>query len=123
MDINPQYRSVILDAIHNAAQRPDGTSYGVFGNYPIGVAGKTGTAQHTGQTDQSWYVVLAPYPNPKVVVAVTIEQGGFGADAAAPAARQILNAYFGERDPHFAKKLANAAAPTGTAATTSNPYG
>jgi len=35
-----------------------------------------------------------------------------------------LTTYFGERDPHFAKKLAGAAgAPTGTATTTSNPYG
>jgi len=97
----------------------------VFGNYPIGVAGKTGTAQHTGQTDQSWYVVLAPYPNPKIVVAVTIEQGGFGVDAAAPAARTILNAYFSQQDPSFQKKLANAgAAGAGTTASaTANPYG
>jgi penicillin-binding protein 2 len=125
VDIKPEYRSLILDAIHNAAQRPDGTSYGVFGNYPVGVAGKTGTAQRTGQQDQSWYVVLAPYPNPKVVVAATIEQGGFGADAAAPAARLILNAYFSERDPHFAKQLANAAPITSgsASATTANPYG
>jgi len=120
VDINPQYRSVILNAIHDAAQRSDGTSYQVFGNYPIGVAGKTGTAQHTGQADQSWYVVLAPYPNPKVVVAVTIEQGGFGVDTAAPAAKSILNSYFEERDPRFARKLAAAATPTGTTATTSN---
>jgi penicillin-binding protein 2 len=123
VDIKPQYRSLILDAIHNAAQRPDGTSYAVFGNYPVGVAGKTGTAQHTGQTDQSWYVVLAPYPNPKIVVAATIEQGGFGVDEAAPAAQEILNAYFEERDPRFAKKLASSQAPTGTATTTLNPYG
>jgi penicillin-binding protein 2 len=44
--------------------------------------------------DQSWYVLLAPYPNPKVVIAVTIERGGFGVQAAAPAAEQILNAYY-----------------------------
>ena len=40
----------------------------------------------------SW---LAPYNDPRVVVAVTIERGGFGAEAAAPAARRILAAYFG----------------------------
>ncbi|MDX6636535.1 MAG: penicillin-binding protein 2, partial [Solirubrobacterales bacterium] len=89
------------------------------------VAGKTGTAQHTGQLDQSWYVVLAPYPNPNIVVAVTVEQGGFGADTAAPAARDILNAYFGQRVPHFAKQLAKATPiTTGSASTTTaNPYG
>ena len=47
-----------------------------------------------GQQDQSWYVALAPYPNPQIVVAVTIEQGGFGVESAAPVARQILDAYF-----------------------------
>lgn len=124
VDVKSSYRQVILNALHNAAQTPSGTSYGVFGGYPVGVAGKTGTAQHNGQQDQSWYVVLAPFPNPKIAVAVTIEQGGFGADSAAPAARQILNAYFGEQMPNFAKKLANSAAVTpGTSSTTSNPYG
>jgi penicillin-binding protein 2 len=95
LDINPAYRSAILDGIHMAAQSPGGTSYPVFGNFPIPVAGKTGTAQRLGQNDQSWYVVLAPYPNPQIVVAATIEQGGFGVQAAAPVARQILEAYFG----------------------------
>jgi penicillin-binding protein 2 len=125
VNIKASYRSLILNALHNAAQRADGTSYPVFGNYPIGVAGKTGTAQHTGQLDQSWYVVLAPYPNPNIVVAVTVEQGGFGADTAAPAARDILNAYFGQRVPHFAKQLAKATPiTTGSASTTTaNPYG
>ena len=38
--------------------------------------------------------MLAPYPNPRIVTAVTIEEGGFGAESAAPAALQILEAYF-----------------------------
>ena len=37
--------------------------------------------------DQSWYGVLAPYPNPRIVTFVTMEEGGFGAEAAAPAAK------------------------------------
>ena len=125
VNIQASYRDLILNALHNAAQRSDGTSYPVFGNYPIGVAGKTGTAQHTGQQDQSWYVVLAPYPDPKIVVAVTIEQGGFGADAAAPAARNILNSYFEQRDPNFAKKVAKAPAivPGSASSSVANPNG
>ncbi len=94
LDINPQYRQAILEGIHMAAQSPGGTSYAVFGNFPIPMAGKTGTAQRPGQADQSWYMALAPYPNPQIVVAATIEQGGFGVDSAAPVARQILDAYF-----------------------------
>ena len=60
------------------------------------MAGETGTAQKgAGHPDQSWYVVLAPCPNPKYVVAVTDETGGFGAQTAAPDARRILAALFG----------------------------
>ncbi|MEK6278249.1 MAG: penicillin-binding protein 2 [Actinomycetota bacterium] len=95
--IDPSYREAILSGLHAAAQSPGGTSYQVFGGFPVPVAGKTGTAERPGQADQSWYVVLAPYPKPRVVVAVTIEQGGFGADAAAPAASQILSQYFNAR--------------------------
>jgi len=95
--INPGYRSAILDGLHMAAQSPGGTSYAVFGGFPVPVAGKTGTAQRTGQADQSWYSVLAPYPNPRVVVTVTIERGGFGVDSAAPVAEQILSQYFHTR--------------------------
>jgi penicillin-binding protein 2 len=94
LDIDPQYRHAILEGIHMAAQSPNGTSYPVFGNFPIPMAGKTGTAQRSGQLDQSWYVALAPYPKPEIVVAATIEQGGFGVQAAAPVVRQILDAYY-----------------------------
>ncbi|MFN8159634.1 MAG: penicillin-binding protein 2 [Solirubrobacterales bacterium] len=92
--IDPEYRSLILEGLHEAAQAPGGTSYGVFGGFPIPVAGKTGTAQRPPNPDQSWYIVLSPYPNPKLVTAVTIERGGFGADSAAPAALSILSAYY-----------------------------
>ena len=64
LDIAPQYRQAILEGIHMAAQSPGGTSYPVFGNFPIPMAGKTGTAERIRQADQSWYVALAPYPNP-----------------------------------------------------------
>jgi penicillin-binding protein 2 len=92
--MNPEYRADILEGLHEAAQAPGGTSYAVFGGFPVPVAGKTGTAQRVGHADQSWYVILAPYPDPKIVTAVTIEEGGFGAESAAPAALQILEAYF-----------------------------
>lgn len=89
-------KDAILEGLHEAAQAPGGTSYAVFGGFPVEVAGKTGTAQRVGHEDQSWYIVLAPYPNPRIVTAVTIEEGGFGAESAAPAALQILEAYFGK---------------------------
>ncbi len=99
LDINPDYVRAIFDGLHMAAQAPGGTSYSVFGNFPIPVAGKTGTAQrycNGVECDQSWYVVAAPWPDPQIVVAVTIERAGFGVQAAAPAACKILTAYFGK---------------------------
>lgn len=92
--IDPTYRAAVLEGLHRAAQAPEGTSYGVFGGFPVGVAGKTGTAERPGHGDQSWYAVVAPYPDPKIVTIVTVEEGGFGAEAAAPAALDILEAFF-----------------------------
>jgi penicillin-binding protein 2 len=83
-------RNAILEGLYGAANAPGGTSTPVFEGFPIPIAGKTGTAEHIGKADQSWYVALAPYPNPKYVVAVTDEAGGFGAETAAPMARRIL---------------------------------
>lgn len=95
--VDPAYRAAILAGLHDAAQVSGGTSYAVFSGFPVPVAGKTGTAQRPPNPDQAWYVVLAPYPDPRIVTAVTIEQGGFGAETAAPAALEILEAYFGKR--------------------------
>jgi penicillin-binding protein 2 len=73
-----------------------GTSASVFGSFHPAVAGKTGTAEtRVGESDHSWYASWAPAYSPKVVVVVLIEHGGFGAEAAAPAARDIYSAFFG----------------------------
>jgi penicillin-binding protein 2 len=95
LGIAPATRAAIISGLRAAANDPGGTSEPVFRGFPITVAGKTGTAERGAQGDQSWYVVMAPYNDPRIVVAVTIERGGFGAEAAAPAARRILAAYFG----------------------------
>ena len=95
LNIKPEYRQAILDGLRGAASAPDGTSTSVFQDFPIQIAGKTGTAEKgAGRADQSWYIALAPWPSPKYVVAVTDEAGGFGAETAAPMARRILAALF-----------------------------
>jgi len=95
VDIDPEHRDAILEGLRAAASEPGGTSADVFKNFPIPIAGKTGTAEKgLGRPDQSWYIALAPYPNPRYVVAVTDEAGGFGAETAAPAARRILASLF-----------------------------
>jgi penicillin-binding protein 2 len=72
-----------------------GTSAAVFAKFPVPVAGKTGTAEAPPGDDHSWYASWAPAgSHPEVVVVVMIEHGGFGAQAAAPAARDIYKAFF-----------------------------
>ena len=69
----------------------------MFGDYPIEVAGKTGTAEVTGKGDYAWYASFAPASDPRYVVVVMIEQGGHGGTSAAPAARMIYDALFKRR--------------------------
>ena len=105
--IDPEYRAAILEGLHEAAQTPGGTSDDNFGSFPVPVAGKTGTAERPPHREQSWYAVLAPYPDPEIVTVVTMEEGGFGDEAAAPAAKLILEAYFHE---HPTKEMREARA-------------
>ncbi len=93
--INPTTRSTILEGLREAAGTPGGTSADVFKGFGRTVMGKTGTAERPGQGDQSWYVAYAPDARRPIVLAVTVEQGGFGAESAAPAARYMLGQWFG----------------------------
>jgi penicillin-binding protein 2 len=92
--IDPGSREAILEGLHEAAQVAPGTGAGVFGGFKVPIAGKTGTAERPGHADQSWFAALSPYPNPRIVTIATIEEGGFGAESAAPAVLQILEAYY-----------------------------
>ena len=101
-NINPIYLETIRQGLHDAAQSPGGTSDDVMGNFPQQVYGKTGTAQYNGQQDYSWYVCFVPSTATSKPIEVVggVEQGGFGAAAAAPVARQILSQWFyGNRGP------------------------
>ncbi len=78
-----------------------GTSYGVFGNFPVSIAGKTGTAEkvvtlpgYTGLQNQSWWCGYGPTDDAKIVVCAVIENGGHGGTAAAPAAMKVFAKFF-----------------------------
>jgi penicillin-binding protein 2 len=90
------YTSAIRQGLYEAANDAGGTSAMVFSGFHPPIAGKTGTAETCGVScpDHSWYASWAPYNHPKLVVVVMIERGGFGAQAAAPAAKRIYQAYF-----------------------------
>jgi penicillin-binding protein 2 len=61
---------------------------------PWPIAGKTGTAQwRDGEPTHAWFAGFAPYDDPKIAVAVLIEAGGEGSRAAAPVARDIIEAW------------------------------
>ncbi|HKO36896.1 MAG TPA: penicillin-binding protein 2 [Solirubrobacterales bacterium] len=95
--VDPGYRDAILDGLHAAAQGLEGTGTDVFGGFPIEIAGKTGTAERVGYGDQSWFAALSPYPNPRIVTIATVEQGGFGAEAAAPVVLEILESIYAKQ--------------------------
>ena len=71
-----------------------GTAYSIFGNYPIAVSAKTGTAQTgPGQSDNGAFVCYAPSDDPQIAIAVYGEKAGHGSDMAA-VARAIMDVYF-----------------------------
>ncbi len=91
--------SLVMQGIHEAASQPGGTSADVWTGWDQEqhpVYGKTGTAEHTGKEDQSWYMCYVGDPNRPIVIAVTVEQGGFGAETAAPIARLMASQWFGK---------------------------
>lgn len=99
--IKDEWRAAIMEGLSEAANQDGGTSKQIWDQgwprdrHPI--FGKTGTAERVGQADQSWYVAYSYDRTPErkpIVVVVTVERGGFGAEAAAPAARLIMSKWF-----------------------------
>jgi len=95
LGVSQSVLDVIRGGLYSAANEVNGTSVGVFGGLPAAdkVAGKTGTAENPSGPDHSWFVGYAPYNDPKIVVAVVVEHGGQGANAAAPVVCTTIAAY------------------------------
>src|SRR5256885_7604881 len=88
---DPVAVQVVQKGLVEATHRSFGTSYAVFGNFPVSIAGKTGTAEkvvsmpgYTGLQNQSWWCGYGPSDSAKLVVCAVIENGGHGGAAAAP---------------------------------------
>jgi penicillin-binding protein 2 len=92
---------VVRQGLWEGTHLPFGTSYPIFGSFPVSIAGKTGTAEkvvslpgYLGLKDQSWWCGYGPTDDAKLAVCVVIENGGHGGTAAAPAAAQVFASYF-----------------------------
>jgi penicillin-binding protein 2 len=75
-----------------------GTAAAAFSGFPferVSVAGKTGTAQVKPRQAFSWFAAFAPATDPKIVVVAMVEEGGTGAQIAAPIVRRVIEGYFG----------------------------
>ena len=78
-----------------------------LGHLPFTVCGKTGTAQNRGQ-DHSVFMGFAPMNNPKIAIAVYVENGGFGADYAVPIAGVLFEQYLTGKLSPSAERMAEA---------------
>jgi len=101
----PEHLAVIRQALELVNK--EGTSASAFKGAPYTSGGKTGTAQvfslkgeeykahkvDERLRDHAWYIAYAPADKPAIALAVLVENGGFGAQAAAPIARQVFDYY------------------------------
>ena len=131
LPLKPEHVEIVRKALYGVTV--EGTSTRVFAGAPYRSGGKTGTAQAVGirqnekynaakleehKRDHSLYIAAAPIEAPTVVLAVVVENAGFGAEAAAPMARRVfdyllLGQYPSEED-FAATREGRSAAPIGT---------
>jgi penicillin-binding protein 2 len=94
VSLPPAIYQPILQGLEGVIYNPKGTAYSDFTGFPANfeLAGKTGTASNeAGEEPNSWFVAFGPQPNPQYLVLAVIDQGGYGAQAAAPLVRKIFD--------------------------------
>lgn len=120
---------VVKRGMINVINNPSGTAYSVFRGVPYIAAGKTGTAQvyslqgadyHGGQVaahlrDHALFIAYAPADDPQIAIALVVENGGWGAQAAGPIARRVLDFYLTQRQNPANEAAAVALAASATA--------
>ena len=124
--LTPAISDPILQGLLGVVQSPNGTAYETFKQYAhfneatFSVGGKTGTASNArGQEPNSWFVGFGPNPNPQYVVVCVIDQGGYGASAAAPVVAQTFN--WLATNPVGPVKFPTASSPATATPPTTNP--
>jgi penicillin-binding protein 2 len=122
VDLPATVRDPILQGLEEVISNPKGTAYTDFQGFPTNwnLAGKTGTATNPGDTEpNSWFVAFGPNPNPQYVVLAVIDEGGYGAEAAAPLVRNIFDYLL--TNPIGAVKTPTATTPPTSALPATNP--
>jgi penicillin-binding protein 2 len=88
--VDRQYYDIVIQGMYDVVK--GGT--GIIAQIPgIEVCGKTGTAQNPHGKDHSVFIAFAPRENPKIAIAVVVENAGFGATWAAPIASLLMEQY------------------------------
>ena len=107
-NVSEKTLQIVQEALRGAVNDPHGTGW-TCALKEVKVAGKTGTAQVVRLPDNfkkgdmnrmplkfrdhAWFVAYAPFEDPKIAIAVLVEHGGFGASAAAPIAKKVIEKY------------------------------
>lgn len=93
LTLNEKHVAAIVEGMRSVTSEQGGTSYIVFKNSDIEVAGKTGTAQVASGTPNGVFVGFAPIENPQIAVVAIVEHGDSGS-AVANIVKPILEEYF-----------------------------
>ena len=107
---NIDMNSDVVQAVKNGMKRvvDEGSAASAFTDFPIPVGGKTGTAQVGQGSNNAVFIAYAPFDNPQIAVAVVLEHGVRGTNAAM-VARDIFDFYFTEHNE--SGKIAETSAP------------
>ena len=92
VDLSPRVMDLIREGMQRVVQAPGGTG-GMARIQGVISAGKTGTAENPHGKDHAWYIGFAPFENPKIAVAVLLENSGYGGVRAAPLAGLVMERY------------------------------
>lgn len=95
MDISDETYAAYCEGMYLVTSTEDGTADTAFMDFPIKVAGKTGTAETgiDGTSDNGAFVCFAPLEDPQIAISVYVEKGGHGSSLAT-IARSMLEVYF-----------------------------
>ena len=90
--ISPKNYDIIIEGMERVIKDNNGTAHNIKSD-DIVICGKTGTAQNTHGEDHSIFIAFAPKEDPKIALAVYVENGGWGSKWAAPIASLIIEKY------------------------------